>query len=106
MVINICPSGSTPNDIASNLFAMMKDQENFVEMCLIRTFNKNCLNSHLDWFQSDKDLTDANGFQAHQMAVWCCLMECDLKDMLSGEHCWKSRNITEQVSVRVRPCVQ
>ena len=51
-VINICPSGSAPNDSASDLFAMMKDQNNFVDMCLVRTFNKNCLNVHLVWFQA------------------------------------------------------
>jgi len=84
-VINIYPSGSTPNDIASDLFAMLKDQDNFIDMCLIRTFNKNCLNTHLDWLQSSKDLTNACGFQSHHMAARCYLMETDLKNMLSGD---------------------
>ena len=84
-VINIYPSGSTPNDIASDLFAMMKDQNNFIDMCLVRTFNKNYLNTHLDWFQSCKDLTDVNGFQSHQVAIRYHLMECDLRNMLSGD---------------------
>jgi len=84
-VINVYPSGSTPNDIASDLFSMLKDQENFIDMCLIRTFNKNCLNVHLDWLQSSKDLTDANGFQSHQIAARYYLMDYDLKNMLSGD---------------------
>jgi len=84
-VINMYPSGSTPNDIASDLFAMMKDQNNFIDMCLIRTFNKNYLNTHLDWFQDSKDLTNANGFQSHQVATRYHLMDFDLRNMLNGE---------------------
>ena len=83
-VINIYPSGSTPNDIASDLFAMMKDQHNFIDMCLIRTFNKAYINPHLDWFQSSDDLTSALGFQSHQVAVRCHLMDYDLRSMLTS----------------------
>lgn len=81
-VINMCPSGSTANDIASDLFAMMKDQHNFVDMCLVRTFNKAYINPHLRWFQESDDLTATLGFQSHQVAVRYHLMDMDLTNML------------------------
>jgi len=82
-VINIYPSGSTPHDIASDLFAMMKDQHNFIDMCLVRTFNKAYLNPHLDWLQGSVDLTEAPGFQSHHIAMRHFVMDQDLHSMLS-----------------------
>jgi len=83
-VINIYDSGSKANDIASDLFSMMSNQENFVDITLIRCFHKAYLNRHLDWFQSCKDLTSALGFQSHNIAVRYYLMARDLEHTVTS----------------------
>ena len=84
-VINLYSSTATPNGIASDLFAMMSDQEMFVDMTLIRCFHKGYLNKHFDWMQSNVDLTSTLGFQAHNIVSRYYLMSRDLQDiMMSG----------------------
>mgnify|MGYP000526250362 CR=1 FL=1 len=83
-VINVCSSISTPNVVASALFSLMKDQETFIDMQLIRCFNKAYINQHLDWLQSCDDLSGALGFCAHHILVRCHLMDFDLYHTLSG----------------------
>jgi len=68
-IVNVYPSGSIPNDIASSLFAFMTDQANFVDLTLIRGFDKAYLNPHLDWLQASVDLTGIPGFQAHHVTI-------------------------------------
>ena len=81
-VVNLFTSATTPHGIASDLFAMMSDQENFVDMTLIRSYNKAYLNPHLDWLQSNKDLTGHQAFQAHQVAVRYFCMHKDLEHII------------------------
>jgi len=81
MVINIYPSTNVSNDIASDLFALMSNQENFVDMTLIRSFNKAYVNSHLDWLQSSNDLTGNLGFQAHHIAARYYVMETNYRGL-------------------------
>jgi len=83
MVINLYSSESTPYKIASSLFALMKDQENFVDITLIRCFHKAYVNPHFDWLQSCVDLTGTIGFQAHNIVVRYYLMEKDLQGIYS-----------------------
>jgi len=82
-VINICNSTATPNAIASDSHAMLKDQENFIDVALIRSFNKAYINPHLDWLQSSIDLSGALGFQAHDIAARCFLMGEDLRNTMT-----------------------
>ena len=74
---------SAPNIVASALYSMMKQQETFIDMCLIRSFHKAYINPHFDWLQTCNDLSGALGFAAHHIAVRHCLMEQDLKCLLS-----------------------
>jgi len=83
-VINIYTSGLTPHMIASDLFSLMLSQDNFIDICLIRSFHKACVNKHMDWLQSSVDLTDALAFQSHNIAVRCFIMTKDLQHLLSG----------------------
>jgi len=83
-VINIYKSTSTPNGIASDLYAMMKDQENFIDVALIRSFNKAYINPHLDWLQSGDDLSGSLGFQAHNIVARYYLMREDLKQTMTN----------------------
>jgi len=83
-VINLYPSSATPNSIASDLFAMMSDQEMFVDVTLIRCFHKAYLNKHFDWFQSSDDLTSALGFQSHNIVGRYFLMDQDLRSMMTS----------------------
>ena len=77
-VVNMCKSSSTPNGIASDLHAMMKDQENFIDVALICCFSRAYINPHLDWLQCSDDLTGKLGFQAHHVAARFFLMEDEL----------------------------
>ena len=79
MIINLYPSESTPNKIASSLFALMKDQENFIDLTLIRCFHKAHVNPHFNWLQSCLDLTGTPGFQAHNIIVCYHMMDRDLQ---------------------------
>jgi len=81
-IINMYTSDRTPNMIASELFAMMSDQENFIDMTLMRSYNKAYLNPHLDWLQSSKDLTNHQAFQAHHIAVRYYIMEKHLRGIM------------------------
>ena len=80
-VINTYESGSKPNDIASDLYSMMRNQETFVDIALIKDFHHHYLNKHFNWFQSCIDLTSATGFQAHNVAVRHYIMACELKSL-------------------------
>jgi len=62
----------------------MKDQENFVDVTLIRCYHKAYLNKHLDWLQSCQDLTGRYGFQSHNVVVRYFLMDEDYKQMFMG----------------------
>ena len=77
-VVNMYPSTHTPYAIASDLFSMMSNQETFLDIALVRGFHKAYINKHLDWMQSCVDLTSTQGFQSHNIAVRCCLMEKDV----------------------------
>jgi len=81
-IINIYKSDRTPHAIASDLFAMLSDQENFIDMTLIRCYNKACLNPHLDWLQSSKDLTNHEGFQAHHIATRFYIMDKGIRSIM------------------------
>jgi len=82
-VVNLYTSSTTPCGIASDLFAMMSDQENFIDMTLIRSFNKAYLNPHLDWLQSSKDLSSHQAFQSHHVAVHYFCMHKSLEHIIS-----------------------
>jgi len=82
-VINVYPSDFAPNRIASSLCALMFDQENFVDLTLICCFKEGHMNEHLDWLQSCDDMSGAQAFQSHNVAIWCFLMSQDLES-LSG----------------------
>ena len=49
-IINVYSSVSRANKIASALCSLMLDQENFIDLCLIRSFHKRCVNKHLDCY--------------------------------------------------------
>jgi len=84
VVINTHRSESTPYKIASDLFSFMTVQENFVDLCLMRSFHKGHINHHFDWLQDCDDLTGGEkGFQSHNMAIRCFLMQEDLRKMLT-----------------------
>jgi len=82
--INIYSSVSRANKIASALYSLMLDQENFIDLSLIRSFHKRYVNKHLDWLQLSDDLTEALGFQAHNMAVRYYIMDYDHRNILTG----------------------
>lgn len=82
-VINMYKADSTPNIIASNLFAMMKDQETFIDMTLIRCFHKGHINPHFDWLQSADDASGALGFVSHHILIRFFLMNRDLGHILT-----------------------
>ena len=79
-VINIYDSTHVPNKIASTLFVLMSNQENFLDMMLIRSFHKAYVNYHLDWLQQSVDLSSKQGFQSHQMLVRFYVMSIDIRD--------------------------
>ena len=83
-VINLHASGLMPHSIASDLFSLMLSQDNFVDLCLIQSFHKACLNKHLDWLQSADDLTEMQAFQSHNIVGRCCIVPKDLQHFLSG----------------------
>lgn len=83
-IINMHDSTSTPNGIASDLFAMMLDPENFFDVVLIRCFNKAYVNQHFDWMQTCKDLTDCLGFQAHNVVVRHFIMDRGIRSVMYG----------------------
>ena len=83
-VINLCDSTSAPNGIASDLFSMMINPENFIDVTLIRCFNKAHVNKHFDWMQTCKDLTQELGFQAHNIAIRFYLMDKDIRGVMWG----------------------
>jgi len=85
-VVNMYKSTVTPHGIASDLFAMMADQENFIDLTLIRCYHKAHMNPHLDWLQSSTDLTDVHGFQSHHMATRFYIMEKDLRHIITSGH--------------------
>jgi len=80
MVINIYPSTAVSNDIASDLFVLMSNQENFVDITLIWGFNKAYINSHLDWLQSN-DMSFNLGLQAHHIAARYFIMDYDYRSL-------------------------
>jgi len=84
MVVNVYGSDSSPYKIASTLFSMMKDPETFIDLTLIRCFNKVHLHPHLDWLQRSDDLTGTLGFQSHQIAVRYFLMKYDLYNIMDS----------------------
>jgi len=83
-IVNVCKSDRTPHGIASDLFAVMSDQENFVDATLVRCCHKACLDPHLDWLQGSDDLTNHVGFQPHQMATRFCIMDKDLRHIITS----------------------
>jgi len=94
-VINLYKSDRTPNMIASDLYNLMADQENFIDLCLIRSFHKAYVNPHFDWFQSSMELSGALGFQAHHVATRHFLMNRDLEHLMSGrsmDQCFEAVN--------------
>jgi len=86
-LINTCASDSRANRIASSLFALMTDQENFLDMCLIYAFNRGHIPPNLDWLQSCDDLTLDLGFQAHNIAVRHFLMDRLSRSLLTHNVC-------------------
>jgi len=62
-VINLHKSTVTPNVVASHFFALMSDQENFLDLSLIRSFHKRYVNPHMDWLQKTNNLSNELGFQ-------------------------------------------
>jgi len=85
MVINTHKSDSSPYKIASALFSMMKDPANFIDITLIRGFNKAYIHKHLDWLQSCDDLSSNLGFSSHHMAIRYYLMRQDLSRVLASD---------------------
>jgi len=65
---------------------MLANQENFVDITLIRCFHKAYLNKHFDWMQACTDLTGCTGFQAHNIAVRHHLMDRDVKSVVACDH--------------------
>jgi len=63
---------------------MMRDPENFIDVTLMRCFNKACINPHFDWMQSCTDLTQSLGFQAHNIAIRFFLMDRDIRRVMHG----------------------
>jgi len=84
-IINTYESVTRANKIASCLFSLMSDRVNFIDMTLIRCFNKSYIHPHLDWLQACNDETDNLGFQAHNIAVRFYLMNDDLYHLLSRD---------------------
>ena len=72
-------------------FALMSNQENFLDVMLTRCFHKACVNPHLDWLQSAIDLTNKQGFQVHNILGRFYLMKKDIEHLesqrLFAEHC-------------------
>jgi len=83
-VIDVHSSTSAPNIIASKLYAMMKHQETFIDLTLIRCFHKAYVNPHFDWLQSCDDLSGNLGFSAHCIAVRFYVMHMDLRNTCRG----------------------
>jgi len=83
IVINVYKSDSSPHKIVSSPFSMMKDPANFIDVTLIRGFNKAYIHPHLDWLQSCEDLTGTLGFSSHHIAVRYHLMRFDLSHILT-----------------------
>jgi len=83
-VVNAHNSDRTPCMIASHLCSMMSDQENFIDVTLIRCFHKACMFPHFDWFQSCTDLSNTVGFQAHNAVGRCYLMNRNMSVIVSG----------------------
>jgi len=83
MVINIYKSNSNPFNIATDLFSLLSNQDNFVNLCLIRTFHKEYLNKHLAWLQEATDLSGHVGFQSHNIATRYFLMDFDMVHIAS-----------------------
>ena len=84
VIINLHKSSSTPNIVASVLFLLMSDQENFLDLTLILCFHKQHLNGHMDWFQDCNDLVTSRGFNAHHIAIRYHLMDQDVKTFMWG----------------------
>jgi len=84
-VINVCGSDSSPHETASAPFSLVLDPEHFVDVALIRCFNKACIHDHLNWLQSCDDLSGVLGFSSHHIAVRFCLMDRDLCGILAHE---------------------
>jgi len=80
--INIYKAEVSAYKIASALYSMMKDPENFIDITLIRSFNKDYIHPHLDWLQSCDDLSGTLGFSSHHIAIRHFLMEQDMKNVL------------------------
>jgi len=83
-VINMYPSNSNPYNIASDLFSLMSNQENFVDMTLIRCFHKAYVNKHFGWLQACDDLSGTVGFQSHNIAARYYCMSRDIEHIMSG----------------------
>jgi len=86
---------------------MMANQENFVDVTLIRCFHKAYLNQHFDWMQACADLTGTTGFQAHNIAVRYFMMDSDIKqhccgDLMKDYHCAVSQWHEDDVQERKR----
>lgn len=85
-IINMCSSNTTPNIIASALFSMMKNQETFIDMTLIRCFHKVHINPNFDWLQPCTDLSGVKGFCSHHIAICFHLMQKDIQHLLLQTH--------------------
>ena len=77
-IINTHPGDSKANKIASGLFSLMTDHQNFIDMALVRCFNKAYVHPHLRWLQACTDFTNRHGFQSHNIAIRHFLMHRDL----------------------------
>jgi len=77
-VINIYAGGSGPHGIASCLCAHMTNQENCIDLTLIRSCHKGHTSPHLDWLQSCVDLSMTQAFQSHSMSARHYIMHRDL----------------------------
>ena len=77
-VINAYKSGAGPHTIASCLFSHVLNQENFIDLTLIRGYHKAMTTPHLDWFQSCQDLTGKMGFQSHNVVTRVYVMQQDI----------------------------
>jgi len=82
-VVNMCPTTATPNAIASDLFSMMTNQENFIDVTCVASTRLMSI-PIFDWLQSSDDLTGHLGFQSHQMVVQHFFMCKDLQCVCSS----------------------
>ena len=84
VICNRYKSDSKANKVASGLYSLMCDPNNVADLALIKCFNAAFIRKHLDWLQSNTDLSGVPGFQSHNMAVRFFLMREDINSMFAN----------------------